>query len=223
MPRAMTVEVYKFEELSDKAKERARDWWRECENESFGDFAFQSWYEDWERVAECLGVEFKQHRVVPMGGEKFARMEPNIYWSLHTQGSGVAFEAIYSHKKGGALKALKKYAPQDEKLADIAANLDNLQRANAYLVTARITHSGNYTHEYSMDYEFERMGRSGRDLGITEETAKAFAEQFQALSRWYHEALQNEYTYAMSDENVDSNIECNDYEFDVSGKRTVVI
>lgn len=29
MPRIMETKVFKFEELSDKAKEKARDWYRE--------------------------------------------------------------------------------------------------------------------------------------------------------------------------------------------------
>lgn len=219
MPRTETVTrtLFKFEELSDKAKEKARDWWRETENELFGHEYPNFMTEDWVSVGEALGFTFKMHKVIPYGGEKFARYEPNIWWSMHTQGSGVCFEGSYQHKKGGAWKALKKHAPQDEKLAEIAANLDNLQRLNTWGVGAKITAGDrHYTHEHSVDIELVRV-RAGSELPIKNEDE--FKEAFRDLMRWMRDSLNAEYTHRMSDESVDESMDCNGYEFTEDGKR----
>ena len=58
MPQTFEVTVFKFNELDDKAKEKAREWYRE------GALNYDWWdsvYEDAERIAEILGIELK-HR-----------------------------------------------------------------------------------------------------------------------------------------------------------------
>lgn len=52
MPREKVIKVYQFEELSDKAKQRAMDWYREA---SYGDEWWESIYED----AENVGIKIK--------------------------------------------------------------------------------------------------------------------------------------------------------------------
>jgi len=74
MPRTKTITLYEFDELSDKAKERARDWYRESEAHFFD-------AEDFEEHVLREHVEYH-----------FRLKLPKCRWSLnHCQGDGVAF------------------------------------------------------------------------------------------------------------------------------------
>lgn len=55
--RTIEVKLFRFEELSDTAKEVARDWWRQCEIEhnSVEDEAWESA----QKFAECFGVDLR--------------------------------------------------------------------------------------------------------------------------------------------------------------------
>ena len=55
MPRTETTvrELYQFDELDEKAKDRARDWLRELKAQ---DFDHEYLYEDAERVCTILGI-----------------------------------------------------------------------------------------------------------------------------------------------------------------------
>lgn len=68
------TKVYQFDELSNEAKEKARDWWRDCENQEFGQ---QIELEFAEKAAGILGIEFDTRTVKLMGGG--TRQEPIIY------------------------------------------------------------------------------------------------------------------------------------------------
>lgn len=59
MPTQKTVTLYTFEELSDKAKERARQWWRDA---SAQDEFWDSIYEDADTVAGLMGIEINRDR-----------------------------------------------------------------------------------------------------------------------------------------------------------------
>ena len=56
--RTVEQKVYKFDELSDSAKEAAREWWRQCElNEEWWDAV----YEDAETIAAMIGIDLMPH------------------------------------------------------------------------------------------------------------------------------------------------------------------
>lgn len=59
MTRTVEVTLYQFAELSDKAKERARQWWRDCENETFGHEFPNFAHETFETAAKLLGISAK--------------------------------------------------------------------------------------------------------------------------------------------------------------------
>ena len=87
--------IYKFDELSEHAKETARDWWRQCEN---SDFDTEFMYEDFERVAEALGVTFRRRDVPLYGGG--TRSKARIFWTgFSSQGDGASFEGAYAYVK----------------------------------------------------------------------------------------------------------------------------
>src|SRR5512135_2350510 len=93
-----TRTLYKFEELSEEAQQKALEKQAEFEGENFEpDF---DWYAN---IAEAFGLDIRQTRKTRMDNTHF--YAPTIYYSgFWSQGDGACFEGSYSYKKG-ALKA----------------------------------------------------------------------------------------------------------------------
>ena len=116
--RMIETAVYKYDELSERAQQKAREWYLE------GGLDYPWWdysYEDFARVAEILGIDLSQKPIPLMNGKY--RYEPEIYFTdFYSQGSGSSFVGTYSYAKGAVAK-IKQYAPQDEELHRIAQAL----------------------------------------------------------------------------------------------------
>lgn len=212
MPRTETIErtLFTFDELSEEAKERARDWWRSSEDQDWTGAEYV--IENAERVAAILGIEFAQRHVKLMNGN--TRPESIIYWSgFSSQGDGACFEGSYTYAKGCTRK-IREYAPQDKRLHDIADTLQDAQKRHFYSLVAGMQHSGHYCHSGRMGVSVEDSRDSWRDIGDAEETITQAMRDF---ADWIYRQLESAYDYNMSDENVDESIRCNQYEFDESG------
>lgn len=209
MSRPQTIEVYKFSELDESAKEKAREWY------SNGALDYDWWdsvYEDAGRIFDILGI-VSQKPVKLMGGG--TRYEPCIWFSgFCSQGDGACFEGSYSYAKGSA-KAIREYAPLDTVLHEIADTLVDVQRRNFYRLTARISHSGRYYHEYSVSIDVE----NSEGFNVSDDDAETVAETLRDLMRWIYRALELEHDWLLNDETVDENIEANEYEFYEDGNR----
>ena len=195
-----TITLYEFDELSDDAKEKARDWWREL-------YEFNSHGDDLEPVetaARLLGIEFRRHDVGLCGGGK--RSEPNIWWTLHVQGAGASFDATYSYRKG-SLSAIKSEFPKDTALHNIADGLAHLQVRYGYKITALIKSD---SRGHFLEIEVDRMSDADDE---------AMRELFRDFARWIYKFVDAEYTYQTSDEAVDDAIRANEYTFTEAGNR----
>ena len=143
----VTREIFTFDELSDDAKEVARNWWRDVAGHD-------DWYEP---------VEYDFHHILGLLG--FTGVKSN-FAGFRSQGDGASFTADYSYSKGGA-KSLKEYAPRDSELHRIADALQDLQRRNFYRIEDSITRfwrSGNYVHSGTMTCECDALLEICRDL-----------------------------------------------------------
>ncbi len=90
--KTITTTVYEFNELSDSAKEKVRDWYRHI-NAGDSDFADCVIDEAIEQ-GELLGITFKTRTVKLYGGG--TREKPCIWWSgFHRQGDGACFEGTW--------------------------------------------------------------------------------------------------------------------------------
>lgn len=125
------------------------------------------------------------------------------FWS---QGDGACFEGSYSYKRGG-LKAVKDYAPRDERLHAIVRDFQEFQRRNFYRLAATTKHRGHYYHEYSMWIDTD-----GND-----DIEDGFKELFADYARWIYRNLRDEYEFQTSEGAIRESIECNGYEFDEHG------
>jgi hypothetical protein len=213
--RTKTTTIFQFDELSDAAKEKARQWWRDGENETIGSDPYI--LEPYETAAKLIGIELKTHSVSLMNGE--LREEPNIWWSLHVPGSGASFEGQWNFS-ADAVKAVRAEF-RDEKLNDIAVRLMAFESAQKLLNGrggggASITIGGREVHEYAMSVDvFDGEGGDQVDA----EAADLFLEIMRDFARWIHQGISDEYDSRQEDEYVDDAIRANEYEFDEDGNR----
>lgn len=196
MARTASKEIYTFAELSEEAKEKARDWYRA------GGFDYEWWdfvFEDAKTVGALIGIEID-----------------NIYFSgFASQGDGAQFVGSYAYKRG-ALAAVKAYAPSDATLAGIAANLQDLQRRNFYALSASVSSRGHYSHEYCTDISVHDK-RAYNDTA-SDDAADGIAEFLRDFMRWIYKQLESEWGYLNSAESIDEAITANEYEFTADGE-----
>ncbi|PZU64164.1 antitoxin of toxin-antitoxin stability system [Sphingobium sp.] len=212
MPEIIRTTVYRLNELSDAAKDRARAWYRD------GGFDYD-WhdavYEDFQQIAKIIGIRFKTRSVRLLGGG--TRQEPRItfrgFWS---QGDGASFECYYSYRKSASAE-VRSYAPQERKLHEIADTLRAIQRRNFYQLHAEVSHRGHHFHEYCMSVSVERESLSYQ--AMTDDAEEVVTEALRDLARWFYRALEREYEYLFSDKVVDETITANAYTFTEAGRR----
>jgi hypothetical protein len=195
-------ELLQFDELSEAAKEKARDWYREgLYNDSF---EFEHVIDDAKTIGELMGID----------------IDKVYYTGFCSQGDGACFEGSYSYKKG-SVKAVKEFAPLDTELHRIAIDLQAIQRRNFYQLTANVKQSGrgyhsnctlvevwkndaqqNYAHDYASD-----------DVELE------VKELLKDYMNWIYKQLDKQNDYISSNEYIDEGIICNNYEFLESGRR----
>lgn len=220
MPQIINITrtLYEFDELSDKAKETARDWWRAGLNE---DWDVDHMYDDFIAVAQCMGIEISTHPRRTYGGSTIT--EPNIWWSgFWNQGDGLCFEGDYHRTFGpeSALDRISGHAPRDNELLRIASEIDaveaafELQAAYGHDLAATIKQRGQY---YSPDIEVYDMDDQYAELDA--DIVKPLIQALRDLMHWMYRELQKAYEYDNSDECIDENLRANEYTFTEAGKR----
>jgi hypothetical protein len=221
MPRIEEVLIYKFEELSDAAKEKARDWYR---SSGLHDGWWDGVYEQAERAAAILGIDIDRER------QGNGRISCIFFSGFCSQGDGASWTGSYRYTKG-ALKAIKKEWPLTWKHPDgqtivsegapelhrIAQGLQDVQRRHFYKLTATVTRgagSNHYSHSNTMAVDVEHDDDRYRDIGDAEDDIKQLLRDF---ADWIYSELEREHDYLNSDEAVDETIIANEYEFDEGG------
>ena len=212
MSKVVETTVFQLDELSDTAKEKARAWYREG---GFDHDWFEFVYEDFQRIAEILGLRLKTRAVRLYGGG--IRQGPCVWFrGFWSQGDGACFDTFYSYQKGAA-RRVRDHAPQDTELHRIADALQAIQRRNFYQLHAEASHRGHYYHEYSMAISVERDSPTCQDMSADAEYA--VSEVLRDLARWLYRQLEREYESQTSDEAGDESIIANDYTFTDTGRR----
>ncbi|MNC28598.1 hypothetical protein D3C75_768140 [compost metagenome] len=191
--RTETVNVYKFDELSEKAKEKARQWYRQAgESDQWWDGVF----EDVRDIAKLMGVEIER-----IGFSGFS-----------CQGDGAHFVGSFKYAPGAA-KAVAGYAPKDEAVQRIAKEWQALQAANFYKLTGTVKHSGHYQHENCTVFEVKRL-----DTWASSDVEDAVEEVMRDFMRYIYRRLEKEYDWLNEDSQVDASILGNEYEFKANGE-----
>jgi hypothetical protein len=212
MPEIIATTVYHLNELPEGAKDRARSWYREG---GFDHDWYGAVYEDFQRIAEILGIRLNT-RTVRLVGRR-TREDPCIWFTgFSSQGDGASWTGTYAYRKSAAAD-LRAYAPLDQPLQSIAKRLQAAQRQNFYQLSAKVTHRGNYYHAYSMDIAVTLESPSSEEIAGDAEAI--IVDALRDLANWLYRQLEQEYDYLISDEAVDETLIANGYTFTEEGRR----
>ncbi|AXQ68556.1 hypothetical protein HOU00_gp120 [Caulobacter phage CcrPW] len=214
MPRTVTKEVFQYDELTPKAQEKARDWFRDMLDRTADNEFAEPVMEEAERVAGMLGITFKPTR----GGDP-------VSWSgFYSQGDGASFEGRYAAPEKPAFETIKAEFPTELKLQAIAAELDAFQDRHGRRLVADITRNGrsNYVHAYTVDIDVCEQDEAADDglVNVSPTTEKAIADELRNFMGWIWDQLREAYEGDREDETVADNIRANEYEFEADGTRT---
>lgn len=191
--RTIELTAYSFDELSKEAKEKAIERFQNINVEhDWYDFVF----DDAKTIASLMGIDIK--RIFFSG-----------FWS---QGDGACFEGDYSYKKD-SVKAVKEYAPTDEKLHSIVERLSAIQKSNFYKLSARVEHSGYYYHSKCTTVHVYKDGNYTSD-----ENETILTECLRDMMDWIYSQLEKEYEWNTCESSIIEAIESNGYEFTIDGK-----
>lgn len=193
--QTITKTLYKFDELSNEAKEKAIEKHREFDSEMWDP---ESVLDDAKEIAGLMGIE----------------IDKTYYSGFWSQGDGACFTGVYSYRKG-SVKAVKHYAPMDTELHRIAQGLQDIQKSNFYGLSAVVDHSGHYYHELCTHISVERSADNYQDM--TADAEQEITELLRDYMQWIYSQLEKEYEYQASEPAIIENIEANDYEFDEFG------
>lgn len=208
-----TATVYEYHELSPEAKEQARQWWIDAMDSS--DFAEYP-IEDAGRIAELMGIEFKQRPFKTVGGS--TRYEPCVWWSgFSCQGDGASFEGTF-RPRDGSYERVKEHAPVDEELHRLAKAFDEAFKLAGTTAYCSISTRGYYSHSGTMEFEFDWC-----DDAVSEENFEAaqklIIDACRSFADWIYRQIEQEYEYQTSEEAIAEVMEANEYTFDFQGRR----
>ncbi len=195
--RIIETKVYLFEELSQKAREKAIQIARECVE--FSDYAGHT-IEEAKTIAAMMGWNISEVH----------------YSGFYSQGDGACFVGGMQYKNN-CLEAVQTYAPTDMVLHNIAKRWHALQNDNGFALSATVKQSGHYSHEYCTEFEcFDSRAQDGFvESTETEDDIKEIAREFM---HWIYKQLQDEYDYQTSDSTTEEMLSNNDCEFTEDGK-----
>lgn len=198
--RTLTIPVYKFSELGDEAKSKARDYFRDDIDLEFvvGDFC---------SIAEIIGLKLDTRPVKLMNGQTQGKAE--VYYSVgYCQSDYAAFVGMWRYANG-CKKAIRDYAPHDTDLHAIVDQWCDIQRRNFYQLVAVCS----VRRDFQVAETHTADGRFTRD-----ETLDVATDCVSALAGWLYKRLRDECDYRSSDEYIDEMIALNDYEFYENGE-----
>lgn len=190
------IEAYKFEELSDKAKEKARDWWREA---NAGDPHLS------DEIEESFKAALEERGLPGM----------KIYFSLgYCQGDGMCFSgrvdlAAYLETNNLKTEYAGLFDGDGEALFEV-----NIEKSNSH-----------YSHWNAMSVSWGPSGLEYDDKAETlaDEFVKHLDEYVKEISRKLEREGYEMIEYENSDEFIDDALTANEYLFTEAGSRTATL
>ena len=197
----VTTEIFKFDELSEKAKEKARNWYRKATSND--DFWSELVIEDAKTVGKLMGFDIDK-----------------VYYSgFWSQGSGACLEGAFrsSEFEAGGIRA---YAPKDMELQRIADGIEAIIN-QFYAIYLKVKHSGHYSHGNCTDFTVSMTDNEDNEIDTkaAAEAEKNLITLSRDLMKWIYRNLEKEYEYQNADAQVDESILANEYDFTVEGER----
>jgi hypothetical protein len=197
--KTITIEVYKYDELSPEAKRAARQWY--TEGMQFDD---SPTIDDAKQALALVGWEIEK-----------------VLWSgFGSQGDGACFAGTWHADKvqGDALRA---YAPEDGRLHKIASDFETLAKLAPGGVYGVKHDGGRYYHDHCTDFFFEES----EDMHFAGNVAleREAVNSARAAMKWVYRQLETAYDAEQEEDAVAHNIRANEYDFTAQGSRSTVL
>lgn len=206
MATATIIEGRPYSELSPEAKERAREWWRECERyDSFDEELLTECFQD--ILREDYGIEVHYRTYKTCGGK--TGQSPEIYWDFGGYPE-VSFKADWD------LDSLEK---KNEEIAGQMRLLTMLETVHESGESFSIYVNGDSTIEVEMSGLYGTLDHDQQAIvdeiicAIESELEQVYKQACRHLAR----VGEKEIEYRDSDEYIEEQIEANDYKFDEEG------
>jgi hypothetical protein len=201
-----TINLYTFNELSNSAKERARQWWREASS----DDTFWS---------ECVIDDAKEQ------GRNMGLDIDKVYFrGFWSQGDGACYVGSWNANRVKVGETAKGWgdSPATKEIRRIASEFE--QFAQKWPESSfTVEHRGHYSHENCTSFSVSLGEEADNNEEITPEQWREAHDWIVNISRdymrWIYKQLEKEYEYQNSDEVIDELLESNNYTFTVEGKR----
>lgn len=190
--RTIETQVYKFDELTEEAQEKAIEKLWDI-NIDYG----------WD---ECTLDEFKE--ALDLIGVYNADIS---YSGFSSQGDGLSFSGNYKYIKGGKEKMKTEFPWIYEKIESDLIALQKLQKKYFYRINGNIVRTSHYyyhenTVKFSQGFYF--------DYDIEDE----LTEIFRSIMQSFYSLLEKNYDYLTSKEAIMETIKVNGYEFTEEGE-----
>lgn len=205
-----------FSELSDRAKDTARDAHR------YADVEHNDWwdsvYEDAVRMGELLGITIGTCTRRTTNNKEVKYTDIN-FSGFCSQGDGACFAGRYAYAPDAHAKISTE--TDDEELRRIAAELTSIQVALKLLygTTAEIgitSGSSNYCHSNTMEFAASFADCDDGDMyALDPDTEKQLCQLVRDFADWIYAQLEAEHDYLTSDEHLDQYL--TELEFDEDG------
>jgi len=210
---------FKFSELSNEAKEKAR------QDYISSDYPGYDWwdgvYEDAVRMGALMGINISTtHNASSRKGHPGYKTIDISFSGFWSQGDGASFEGNYDFVPDAVAKV--KSETNDDELIRIASSLSTLQLTRRLLglepFTATISTSGRYSHSNTMDVELHGWDDDSEDdySALADEESEV-TQLMRDFADWIYKSLETEYDYLTSNEYVDERLEDDETLFDEDG------
>jgi hypothetical protein len=200
------VEKYKYAELSDEAKAKARDEHRESVEHDWSPRI-----DEFDEVLGQLGFDVDTHDVQTYGGK--LKQVPTIHWQVsYCQGDGASFEG-YWHARTLNVGALLEDRPTDEDLRGIGARLMLLfmQQPESY---CRVDTSAPGSGVRINDVTFDGVEPEEEPYIAFERTMKEIVKD---IGQWMYRQMRDDYEDQTNDAYIGEWLAESDHDFDEDG------
>lgn len=205
MPKTIETTVYAYNELSDKAKEKAKAWYSETLDSS-DYYHVQENFEDQLRIIGFYDVVTQ--------------------WSgFNSQGDGACFTGRFECSDvATALAKLNEYHNFDKEFLEQAAiilNIANNFNMKGETLRFRVIHSGRYYHHNSIDLSDVEIqnNETGQTFALSDEGECDIRRACRMLCIDLYKRLDDQNDELYSDEQINETMAANEYTFLENGQR----
>lgn len=195
--RKVEIEVFTFAELSDDAKERAREWFRQG-------IEFDS-----TNVIECTILDAAKILGITIDRPRSRRTGYAVDWDTNPIGAAFVGSWRAADVKPGAIE---KEWPRESVLHVIARDLEAVAAEFPDAYADCDTGRGCFQRVEA----YAEAGEDSDDCG--DDVAQLVVDSLTSFAHWMATTIAAEYEYQYSDECVDELIEANGYEFTENGE-----